>query len=270
MTLTAGAGAVALDLEATCLDQRQFEGRSNEQIHGAVSLLQLMAEGGPVYIVDVMTLAALPEVGSPAAVGAALAPLLCDQCWTFVRTSNTVCDGGPLKLLFDVRKDSEALQRQLRVAIRGVLDLQLSAGGLWDERPLSAEMLSYAAQDVRHLHALRAHFAEHEAAAMELSSRYCGAWTAEPPHFAVDSDAWSVNEQWLTELAGVPAGIDGRVLAPGDAVQFLLQRAGGAEWSDAVVAAVGAAWCEVRITRTATTRRVAFDGSPLKLRLAPA
>eukprot|EP00662_Eupelagonemidae_sp_cell21_P039446 gene39446-30895_t len=64
--------------------------------------------------------------------------------------------------------------------------------------------------------------------------------------------------------------IDGRVLAPGDAVQFLLQRAGGAEWSDAVVAAVGAAWCEVRITRTATTRRVAFDGSPLKLRLAPA
>lgn len=94
-----GASAVALDVEAFCrsdLDRRDL---------GTISLVQASCDKAPVvYLFDVLTL-------TPTLFRDAVQPL--------------AGDASIQKLLFDCRRDVEALRCQMDLQLAGVLDLQL-------------------------------------------------------------------------------------------------------------------------------------------------
>jgi len=103
-----GNECISLDLEACCV--RAESGESRSKHHGQISLLQLQGcsasdpDSQPVYLVDVL---ALQDAIKPV-----LGPILEDNKHT--------------KLIYDCRKDSEALAVQLGIRLSGTIDLQLA------------------------------------------------------------------------------------------------------------------------------------------------
>lgn len=103
-----GQECISLDLEAFCVHTEPIEGQTRH--HGKISLLQIQGcsaadpDSQPVYLVDVL---ALHDAIKPV-----LGPLLEDT--------------SIIKLIYDCRKDSEALAVQLGIRLAGTIDLQLA------------------------------------------------------------------------------------------------------------------------------------------------
>lgn len=107
------AQGICVDVEAGEKGQHR-----HSQSHGAICMLQLRAAGSKeVYLVDLHTL--LHGPGSSASSASDVSQVL----------SRLLSDRGPLKLLWDVRKDSEALNRELTgLTLGNTLDLQCVEG----------------------------------------------------------------------------------------------------------------------------------------------